>query len=200
MKRVAIDLTDSDVARFWRYIRRDDAGCWGWTGATRSGYGVLNVRGTVLYAHRISYKIAHGEIPPGLRVLHHCDNPPCARPDHLYAGTQLDNIHDAIRRGRWRGNERPRTVDPTLRFARYRERQRAKRASLPRIPCACGCGHEIPSVTSEGKPARYALGHNGGGEQTQFRKGQSPWNLGVPMRESSKAKMVAAKFGKKLHT
>jgi hypothetical protein len=44
--------------------------------------------------------MANGEIPPGMWVLHHCDNPPCVRPDHLFLGTQSDNMQDMIRKGR----------------------------------------------------------------------------------------------------
>jgi hypothetical protein len=51
-------------------------------------------------AHRFAYELAYGAIPPGLWALHHCDNPPCVRPDHLFLGTQSDNMLDAIHKGR----------------------------------------------------------------------------------------------------
>lgn len=51
-------------------------------------------------SHRLSYEMHIGEIPSGMRVLHRCDNPPCIRPDHLFLGTDLDNVRDATSKGR----------------------------------------------------------------------------------------------------
>lgn len=71
-------------------------GCWLWVGRKdRRGYGSLHRRdwGENL-AHRLSYCRSVGPIPDGLCVLHRCDNPPCVRPDHLFLGTQRDNVKD----------------------------------------------------------------------------------------------------------
>jgi Mor family transcriptional regulator len=90
----------SDTDRFWRRINKTDS-CWLWTGAKASmGYGVLRWLGKRVYAHRLVYELTYGPIPDGLFICHHCDNPPCCNPQHLYAGTQRDNMRDRDRRGR----------------------------------------------------------------------------------------------------
>ena len=77
------------------------SGCWLWTGAVDGdGYGVLYNSGDDRKTHRISWMIRFGPIPKGMSVLHKCDNPPCVNPDHLFLGTALDNMHDAMKKGR----------------------------------------------------------------------------------------------------
>lgn len=74
------------------------------------GYGTVEWRGRRWYVHRLVWRLAYGPIPAGVRILHHCDNPPCARLDHLFAGSQGDNMQDAAAKGRIRGG-RPRALD-----------------------------------------------------------------------------------------
>lgn len=66
------------------------------------GYGQLKGNRRRRAAHRESWELAHGQIPPGLHVLHHCDTPRCIRPSHLFLGTALDNLRDCSQKGRMR--------------------------------------------------------------------------------------------------
>lgn len=86
--------------RFWQRVRKTET-CWLWTGYRNdNGYGQVGFNGHVRLAHRVAYTLAFGIIPEGMDVLHHCDNPSCVRPDHLFLGTQLDNIRDRDTKGR----------------------------------------------------------------------------------------------------
>jgi len=86
--------------RFWEKVEKGD-GCWIWTGSrSPKGYGQLWSEGTFLRSHRVSWLVHFGPIPEGMWVLHHCDNPPCVRPDHLYLGTAQQNSADRERRKR----------------------------------------------------------------------------------------------------
>ena len=89
--------------RFWANVNKSD-GCWNWTACTQLGYGTIYACGHKskrLWAHRVSWELHHGPVPDGLFVLHHCDNPSCVRPDHLFLGTTFDNVHDCMSKGRW---------------------------------------------------------------------------------------------------
>jgi hypothetical protein len=113
------------VERFDRFVVRQP-GCWGWSGATRNGYGALGRGGHgkgLVYAHRLSWELANGPIPDGMCVLHRCDNPPCANPDHLWLGTKTDNNRDMVAKGRHIGYRRL-TVDQVREIRRSGERVR----------------------------------------------------------------------------
>jgi hypothetical protein len=86
---------------FWNKVVKDEAGCWPWTGHIAShGYGIFHHDGSRIGAHRKAFELANGPIPDGINVCHKCDNPRCVRPDHLFLGTQKDNIADMIAKGR----------------------------------------------------------------------------------------------------
>lgn len=90
--------------RLWARCERQPNGCLEWQGFRRSGgYGQIGSGGKaagLVETHRAAWEITHGPIPPGLWVLHRCDNPPCCDPDHLFLGTAADNVADMIAKGR----------------------------------------------------------------------------------------------------
>jgi len=98
-------LSPKDVARFWAKVDRSGGpdACWPWTGTkNKDGYGGFRAVGKMHKSHRVAWTIAHGEIPGGYCVLHHCDNPPCCNPSslHLWLGTNDDNTADKCAKGR----------------------------------------------------------------------------------------------------
>lgn len=82
-------------------IPEPNTGCWLWTRGLKSGgYGTVRYMGEVWTASRLSYVTFRGPIPNGMCVLHRCDTPPCVNPDHLFLGTQQDNVDDKVAKGR----------------------------------------------------------------------------------------------------
>ena len=95
------------AARFWSKVDKT-ADCWEWTASrVPQGYGQFSVGDQMFRAHRSAYVLAHGTIPAGRHVLHHCDNRGCVRPDHLYLGDDAANMRDQVLRGRHRSTSSP---------------------------------------------------------------------------------------------
>lgn len=85
---------------FWEKVEKTE-GCWEWRGCRqKKGYGQFSIGSNLhVQAHRYSYQISVGPIPDGLFVCHHRDNKGCVRPDHLFLGTNRENILDASAKG-----------------------------------------------------------------------------------------------------
>ncbi len=95
----------TEEQRFWEKV--DKSGdCWEWTGnIAKNGYGPFGYQAKMQYAHRVAWQLTNGSIPKGdhhgtICVLHHCDNPGCVNPDHLFLGSHQDNMDDMINKGR----------------------------------------------------------------------------------------------------
>lgn len=89
--------------RFWAQVAFAPDGCWVWSGKDidKKGYGRFAVGGSRrMRVARWAYQHFIGPVPEGHHVLHHCDNPPCCNPAHLFTGTQSDNMLDAYAKGR----------------------------------------------------------------------------------------------------
>lgn len=85
-----------------RYMPVTETGCWLWIGVLdRGGYGRIPIKKyKVRSAHRVAWELFNGLIPNGLFVLHKCDTRSCVNPEHLFLGTQTDNMVDCAKKGR----------------------------------------------------------------------------------------------------
>lgn len=85
----------------WKKVTKDSNGCWLWGGAiTKYGYGHVGYKHKIWRAHRLAYELVNGPISPGKVVCHSCDVKRCINPDHLWVGTQADNVHDYLEKQR----------------------------------------------------------------------------------------------------
>lgn len=119
-------LTQKQIEAFWGKVDKDNSNhfyenerCWIWIAyCNLKGYGVMRLGIKTELAHRVSWIIAHGEIPDNLDVLHHCDNPRCIRPSHIWLGTHQENMRDMMMKGRGNqlsGDNHPARLHPETR-------------------------------------------------------------------------------------
>lgn len=99
------------ITDFWSYVNKNGpipahcperGSCWVWLKSClkSGGYGQFNINGDMWRAHVLSYVLTRGDIPDGIWICHHCDNPKCVNPDHLFPGTPQDDMTDMIKKGR----------------------------------------------------------------------------------------------------
>jgi hypothetical protein len=92
--------TDAEIRAILGQEPRNRKGCWERQGGTRSGYGIIGYQGRTRTAHRVAWEVFNGPIPDRLHVCHKCDNRRCCNPEHLFLGTQQQNIDDMFAKGR----------------------------------------------------------------------------------------------------
>lgn len=118
-------LTESDRARFLKFLAPGENGCIVWTGTRiKDGYGHFGLNGKNVLATHVAWHLAGNERPPGKIIMHSCDNPPCCNPEHLSCGTQEDNMRDRARK--WRGARGAMPFGVRLQQGRYIGQYRPK--------------------------------------------------------------------------
>ena len=115
------DWPETAIERFWKKVAKPDGnGCWLWTAAIQGRgahkYGRFSHKRKMYGAHRVSYELYHGPVPPGMVVMHKCDVTTCVNPGHLALGTASDNIRDRdAKRRHWSHENAPRySLHPRL--------------------------------------------------------------------------------------
>lgn len=152
--------------RFWAKVQKTN-GCWLWTASKNSqGYGWIGAGGrggAMLKAHRVAYELTYSRIPQGLLVCHHCDNPTCVRPAHLFLGSASDNIRDCLAKGR-------RVAVRRTHCARGHAFTPENTIADARWPNSRSCKTCRRSATATAKSPRPTVSSSGRGRQVEHSK------------------------------
>ncbi len=127
---------DLTAFEFWlRVEQRNPDQCWLWSGSkTKDGYGQFGGRRRRVYAHRFSWELHNGPIPKGMNILHECDQTNCVNPNHLFLGTQADNVRDMIKKSRQAvGEQLPQSILSESDVKEIRRLHATNRFSLSRL-------------------------------------------------------------------
>lgn len=145
------------------YLAEPMSGCWLWEGSTNEdGYGRFWNGHRRIGAHRQSWIEARGQIPVGLSVLHRCDNPACVNPNHLFLGTQLDNISDMKTKGRARnrphlGEQHPMAILTESQVIEIRRRYAEGSVMMAHLGAEFGISRQSVSDVIKRKSWRHVL-------------------------------------------
>jgi len=94
-------MINKNLENIWGKInKKSSSECWEWAGGLRDGYGRIKINYKNYNAHRLVYELTYGLIPKGMCVLHKCDNRKCCNPEHLFLGTNNDNVKDKVSKNR----------------------------------------------------------------------------------------------------
>lgn len=139
--------------RFWEKVEKAGSNeCWLWTASTAKGYGCIgDGNGRIVGAHRVSWAIVNGDIPPGKMICHFCDNPRCVNPRHLFLGSSQDNMSDMSQKLRGKSG-RSKLTDDDVRAA---IRMRAEGMTNTQIANCFGVKQPAISKALNGYTPRY---------------------------------------------
>lgn len=153
-----------------------DTGCWNWTSPNSlvgRGRGYVSIAGKPMLHHRAVWTLLRGEIPSGAMLCHHCDNPRCANPAHLYIGDSKSNVRDMFSRGRHWTQQQPERARHLGRIGgKQNDWARGERNPKAKLTPA-----QVEQVR-EAKGSSYAVARSFGVNATtvqRIRRGES-WN------------------------
>lgn len=158
------NLSVQQIEHFWERVEKSNENqCWPWNGATNhKGYGRLLVytEGVAHYllAHRLAFYLSTGTVREGLFICHHCDNPPCCNPSHLFSGSLSDNAMDMVNKGRHGLHLHPERAARGLRHSSQTHPEKVVRGeSAPWAKLSESTVLEIRKEYNEGRISQSAL-------------------------------------------